>query len=182
MALRTLPSLVLIAVLTLGGCMASEVDPKPGADYDKGTDFSAYHTFAWKTPDPFVNSSEVPVEQPTQQELMDEAARQLESKGLKEVRSNDPAADLFVSIQVGSQSGAIVDNFQSWGSGWGEETLDLRSITTAGLSIELINRKSGEHVWTGWATTPLTQEVYVDRAEVVKQMVDAVLKKYPPDS
>jgi hypothetical protein len=177
-------SLALVSTLTLGACMVSEVDPKPQTEYDKSTNFSAYQTFGWQMPQPFSNSSGQPVEQSTQQELMDETARQLEKKGLKEIASGDGTADLLVSISVGTQSGAVNDNFQSWGESFGVgyevDVSDLRDITTAGLSIEMVSGKDGKHVWTGWATTPLTQEVYADRTEVVKAMVDAVLKEYPP--
>jgi len=175
--------LVLVGILTLGACMVSEVDPKPQAEYDKSTDFSAYRTFGWQTPEPFDNSSGMPVEQSTQQELLNETARQLENKGLQQI-GNGGAADLLVSISVGAQSGAVNDNFQSWGESFGvgyeTDVSDLRDITTAGLSVEMVSGKDGKHIWTGWATTPLTQEVYADRTEVVKAMVDAVLKAYPP--
>lgn len=184
MARLAFRGLALLATLSLGACMVSEVDPKPQTEYEKGTDFSVYRTFAWQTPEPFSNSSDQPVEPSTQQELMDETARQLEKKGLKEVSSGNGTSDLLVSISVGTESGAVNDNFQSWGERFGvgyEANLsDLRAITMAGLSVEMVSGKTGQHVWTGWATTPLTQEVYEDRDEVVRAMVDAVLRKYPP--
>jgi len=179
-ALNVRSLMLLLATLILGGCMVSEVDPKPQVQFDPKTDFGAIKTFGWQQ-DPFADDADQPVAEATQQELLAEAARQLEKKGLQQVRSG---GDVLVGLSVGTKFGAVVDNYQQWGEEAGVGYLatesDLRDITTAGLTIEMVDGNSGQPVWSGWATTPLTQEVYADRDEVVEAMVDAVLKKYPP--
>lgn len=167
----------MLAAFTLSACMVSEVDPKPQVDYDPGTDFSRYSTFAWKLPDPIVVATDRPVAEETRRELLKETARQLETKGLRQLAAADADSDLVVSIAIGSRSGVKLNNYPGR---WGGSYIDLREITTAGIGVDLTERGSGQLLWSGWATTPLTEEVYADRNAVVRKVVDTVLGQFPP--
>jgi len=169
----------LLAAFTLSACMVSEVDPKPQVDYDPGTNFSRYQTFAWQLPDPIVVATDRPIAEDTRRELLRETARQLESKGLTQLAAADADSDLLVSIAIGSRGGVKANNYPGR---WGGSYLDLREITTAGIGVDLTDRASGQLMWSGWATTPLTEEVYADRTAVIRKVVDTVLGQFPPDA
>lgn len=165
----------LLAVVLLHGCAVSEVDPKVFTDYDPGTRYSSYTTFAWQTP-PLVSSSPRPVASETRDFALKETATLLVAKGLQQVQTAADA-DLLVSVVVGSRGGLVVNNYPGR---WGGNYSDLREVTTAGLGVEIFNRKTTQRLWTGWATTGLTAEVYANRQDVIKEILTMVLAEYPP--
>jgi len=175
-SLRTVSlGLTLVALVLLNGCAVSEVDPKVFTDYDPGTRYSTYRTFAWQTP-PLVSSSPRPIAPETRDFALQETATLLTAKGLQQVQTATDA-DLLVSVVVGSRSGLVVNNYPGR---WGGNYSDLREVTTAGLGVEIFNRETTQRLWTGWATTGLTAEVYANRQDVIKEILTMVLAEYPP--
>jgi len=167
----------VLSVLLLSSCAVSEVDPQVFTDYDPGTYYAGYRTFAWQTP-PLVSSAQRPIAPETQDFALDETATLLIAKGMKQVKDATDA-DLLVSVVVGSRSGLVVNNYPGR---WGGSYADLREVTTAGLGVELFNARTTQRVWTGWATTGLTAEVYANRQDVIKEILTMVLAEYPPGS
>lgn len=168
--------LAAMAAFLLQACAVSEVNPKVFTDFDPGTSFAGYRTFAWKSADPFVISSTRPVNTDTRKELMTQTVAHLEAKGLKKV---DTAADpdLMVSIIVGTRDGLTLNNFPGR---WGGSYVELRDTPTGGVGVELFKAGSDQRLWTGWATTGLTEEVYANRKEVVEELISLVLAEFPP--
>lgn len=164
----------MLSVL-LSACAVSEVDPQVFTDYDPGTRYNGYRTFAWQDP-PLVSSSPRPIAPEARQFALAETAKLLTEKGLKQVESAADA-DLLVSVVVGSRSGLVVNNYPGR---WGGNYADLRETTTAGLGVELFTADTTQRIWTGWATTGLTAEVYANRTEVIKEILTMVLAEYPP--
>ena len=171
----TMLVLSLLAVVLMHGCAVSEVDPQVFTDYDPGTRYSSYRTFAWQNP-PLVSSSPRPVAPETRDFALKETATLLTEKGLQQVETAE-AADLLVSVVVGSRGGLVVNNYPGR---WGGNYSDLREVTTAGLGVEIFNRETTQRLWTGWATTGLTAEVYANRQDVIEQILNMVLAEYPP--
>jgi hypothetical protein len=164
-----------LALALLNGCAVSEVDPQVFTDYDPGTRYTGYRTFTWQQP-PLVSSASRPIAPETQRFALKETATLLMAKGLKQVETGADA-DLLVSVVVGSRGGLVVNNYPGR---WGGNYSDLREVTTAGLGVELFNAQTAQRVWTGWATTGLTAEVYANREDVIKQILTMVLAEYPP--
>ena len=76
----------LLAVMLMHGCAVSEVDPQVFTDYDPGTRYSSYRTFAWQTP-PLVSSSPRPIASETRDFALKETATLLVAKGLQQVET-----------------------------------------------------------------------------------------------
>lgn len=167
-------ALVLILAIS-SGCAVSEVDPKVFTDYDPGTRYDGYRTYAWQNP-PLISSSPRPITPEAQQFALQETANLLAGKGLTPVESAADA-DLLVSVVIGSRSGLVVNNYPGR---WGGNYADLRETTTAGLGVELFRADNTQRIWTGWATTGLTAEVYANRKEVIKEVLTMVMAEYPP--
>ena len=167
---------VAMMSIAMSACAVSEVDPQVFTDYDPGTRYDGYRTFAWQDP-PLVSSSPRPIAPEVTQFALTETATLMTRKGLKQVESAADA-DLLVSVVVGSRSGLVVNNYPGR---WGGNYADLRETTTAGLGVELFIADTAQRIWTGWATTGLTAEVYANRQEVIKEILTMVLAEYPPE-
>lgn len=171
--------------LLLAACAVSESDPVVRTDYDPGTSFAGYHSFAWTTDDPIVVTSMQPLAPTTRSALLEETAAQLETKGLRQVASASDA-DMTVAFVLGSQDSLQENVFPGSISPVGtvgrdyRESTDVREVTTGALAIEIFQQPSGQRVWTGWATTGLTMDVYANSAETIREMVSLILEKFPP--
>lgn len=164
-----------LMLIALSGCAVSEVDPQVFTDYDPGNRYDAYRTFTWQEP-PLISSSPRPIAPEARQFALAKTAKLLTEKGLRQVESAADA-DLLVSVVVGSRSGLVVNNYPGR---WGGNYADLRETTTAGLGVELFTADTAQRIWTGWATTGLTAEVYANRQEVIEEILTMVLAEYPP--
>ncbi len=171
------PTFTLLTLLSVAACAVSENNPQVFADFDRGTSFDSYRTFAWKSVDPFVVSSTRPLQEDSRALLLKETSAQLEAKGLTQV-DLDTNPDLLVSIIVGSRSGLRQNNYPIWGRNYS----DVRDTSTGGVGVELFRAGADpeQRLWTGWATTGLTEEVYVHREDVVQQLITLVLDQFPP--
>jgi hypothetical protein len=166
-----------MAALLLQACAVSEVNPQVFSDYDPGTNFAGYRTFAWKSADPLVVSSTRPVTPEGRKLLMAQTITHLEAKGLHQV-DMDANPDLLISIIVGSRDDLTLNNFPSR---WGGSYVELRETPTGGVGVELFQAGTEQRLWTGWATTGLTAEFYANRKEIVEELISLVLAQFPPD-
>lgn len=171
--------------LLVAACAVSESDPVVRTDYDPGTSFAGYGSFAWASDDPIVVTSMQPLAPATKTALLEETAARLRAKGFRQVTSGSDA-DMTVAFVLGSRDSLQQNVFPAStspvgtvGRDYGEST-DVREITTGALAIEIFQQPSGQRVWTGWATTGLTMDVYANSVETIRQMVSLILEKFPP--
>jgi len=171
--------------LLLGACAVSESDPVVRTDYDPGTRFASYRSFAWTTDDPIVVTSMQPLAPTTRTALVEETAARLKAKGFRQVASAADA-DITVAFVLGSQDSLQENVFPGSISPVGtvgrdyRESTDVREVTTGALAIEIFQQPSGQRIWTGWATTGLTMDVYANSADTIREMVSLILDKFPP--
>lgn len=180
-------SVFLSALLLLSACAIREAAPQAGADYDRGTDFSSYRTFAWMSANPLLNATSQPVTPNLEVNLMRETARELASKGFTKV-ATPGEADFVVSFVIGTRDSLQVNSYPPRYRPFGNigsdlpEAVETREVTTGAISIELFNRRSGQRIWTGWATTGLTMDVRANAAETTREMVELIMAQFPPES
>jgi hypothetical protein len=86
------PLFVLSLFCLISACAVREGKTSIYADYDPGTSFTDYRTFAWMTQNPLVASTPDVVNPNLQTNLMAETAAQLKNKGLS-ARSGRPTAN-----------------------------------------------------------------------------------------
>jgi len=179
-------ALIAIAALQLlAACAVREAPPVAYSDFDRGTDFSGYHTFAWARPDPLYNATAQPVTPNLQKNLMRETAATLTAKGFRQVEKPDDA-DLVVSFAIGTIDSLQVNNFPGRSNPIASseldypETSEIREVTTGAISIEIFTAGSMQRIWTGWATTGLTLDVRANAEATTKEMVTLILAQFPP--
>ncbi len=116
-------------------------------------------------------------------------AESLTGKGLRML--DDPeSADFVVAFTVGARDEVQVTSYptayRSWGRGgyWGGgyygNDIDVRQYTEGRLSIDIFDRAEHRPVWHGWATKRITRKAQEDPEPVLREVVAAIMAKFPP--
>ena len=179
------PAFYLLIVVTLGGCAGLRVSQ----DYEPGTDFSAYRTFAWKSADQ-PQSGDLRVDNPLVDGRIREAVeRTLTANGYRKI--DRAAADFLVEYgltrqpKVYSPSLSIGTGFGIWSGG----TVGGISVGTpvggsseeTVLVIDLYDAKTGRLIWRGSGAATLDWQSGPEKTtEEINTLVDKVLAQFPP--
>jgi hypothetical protein len=177
--------LVVGALATLAAaCSTMQV----GSDFDKGAEFSGYHSFT------IMQREHRGTHNPLVATRTEDAIRQqLQQQGY--VQAADPlAADFTVDFTIGSQERTDIDSYPGmyagggWGWGrrgwwggpyWGPD-VDVRQYREGTLSIDMFDAHSHRPVWHGWAKKELTQKDIDQSEQPIQRAVAAVLARFPP--
>lgn len=170
--------------------------PKVGYDFDRGTDFSAYHSYAWlsadqeKTGDRRADSSTVDMR------IRIAVGTQLRLKGYQALAEGRP--DFYVAYHVGlkDSSPSISSQYYSDGmaghafahsadtrkSGGATPTInETPSYLTGSLLIDIIDAASQKLVWRGTAAGEVDPGLTSQqRDERTKAIVQKILSHFPP--
>jgi hypothetical protein len=174
----------LLLALGAGCATRAHVDFDPNAPFDR------YQTYAWLTSRSGLEQGQEQVHGEADplllrriREAIDEG---LAAKGYR--RLDDPAAaDFVVNFTVGAREkirptssvGIGMGSYGSWGWGWGiSAPVSAESYTEGTLAIDIFDAQRKEAVWHGRASRRVTESM--DRAELVNDVVGAILKKFPP--
>jgi len=183
----------LAVMWTAAGCAPS---PKIGYDFDRSTDFSAYHTYAWmsgvqeKTGDRRADSSAVDMR------IRIAVGTQLRLKGYQTLSEGTP--DFFVAYHVGlkDSSPSISTQYYSDGmaghafshsadsrsaSGAAPSLNETASYLTGSLLIDVIDAATKKLVWRGTAAGEVDPGLTSQqRDERTKAIVHSILSHFPP--
>ena len=183
----------LAVMWTATGCAPT---PKFGYDFDRSTDFSAYHTYAWmsgdqeKTGDRRADSSAVDMR------IRIAVGTQLRLKGYQTLPEGTP--DFFVAYHVGlkDSSPSISTQYYSDGmaghafshsadsrsaSGAAPSLNETASYLTGSLLIDVIDAGTKKLVWRGTAAGEVDPGLTSQqRDERTKAIVHSILSHFPP--
>ena len=183
-----------MAVLWMASACAPS--PKIGYDFDRSTDFSAYHTYAWlsgnqeKTGDRRADSSTVDMR------IRIAVGTQLRLKGYQPLPEGKP--DFYVAYHVGLKDSApsITTQYYSDGmaghafshsadtrsaGGSAPVTNETPSYLTGSLLIDVIDAASRKLVWRGTAAGEVDPGLTSQqRDERTKAIVHDILSHFPP--
>ncbi len=168
---------VVCGALVLCGGLTACSSLQTTADYDRGIDFSRYHTFAFKSVQDLHN------------DLM---ARRIESAlaegfAARGLIRDDANPDLWVVPHVRMSHETVIYTWDTgWGYGWRwggprltAATADQIPIGT--LVVDLVDTRVKELVWRGTATDILDPKSTPDERErKLHHAVTEMLKSYPP--
>ena len=165
---------------------------KVNVDYDKGTDFSRYKTYAFAagTPTP---------ETLTNQRIERAIEAQLAAKGLTKVASN---ADLTVvyhcSVTQKTQLNTTNLGGWGWGPGWGRgwgwgggwrggwgglggnAITQVEQIPVGTLIVDIGDSAGKKYIWRGTASGTINSNA-AKNAKTIDQEVRKMFEKFPPD-
>lgn len=169
-------SVILLAFIT--GCSSVSVTN----DYDPGTDFSTYNTFALF--DGTIEGSELESHPLIKKRVMDAIKNEMTKKGLTSTDLEN--ADLIIYAQAGtSEKMNVTDYGYGYGSWWGPypygRNIDVSYYTQASVIIDLVDNAKDELVWRGIGTGVVQESgTPEERQEKVDNAVAKILEQYPP--
>lgn len=185
---------LLIAVLSVAAACAPS--PKIGYDFDRSTDFSAFHTYAWlsgeqeKTGDRRADSSAVDMR------IRIAVGTQLRLKGYQALPDGTP--DFYVAYHVGLKDSSPSVSSQYYSDGMAghafAHSADSRtagkpapamneppSYLTGSLLIDIVDAGSQKLVWRGTANGEIDPGLTsAQRDERTKAIVHSILSHFPP--
>jgi hypothetical protein len=169
-------------LLSLAFCLlvsASALAQKTNVDWDRSTDFSKFHTYAWQ-------QSPHPARGLWDQRIVDGINQQLQAKGLQLVQS-DPDLWVVYTSHIKDQSQVVGTGYNfgptwGWGMWWGgPQTVTYQTfITREGtLVVELANARTHELEWRG-SVTDTIKDNSNKNIKVLDKALDKLFKNYPP--
>lgn len=172
--LKFLPAALLLILIT--SCSSVKV----ASDYEKGSDFNSYKTFAFLKNG--IDKAEI--NDIDKRRIL----RAIESELLKKGFTKSDNPDLLVSIFTKSRQKVNVYNdgygYGPYGYGWGWSPYYANSSvytsTEGRLYIDLIDAKRKELVWQGLGIGELS-ETTKEKDERIKEFVNKIMAEYPPE-
>jgi len=169
-------STILLLTLLSGTAAYAQ---KVNVDWDRGTDFSKFHTYAWQP-------STHPGKGLWNQRIIDAVNTQLQAKGYKLVDSNP---DLWVvysnSIKKDQQVVGTGYNYGpawGWGYGWGgPTTTTYQTYTTkeGTLIVDIADANGHQLLWRGSATDTISDNSDKN-IKKLNSAVNKLFKNFPP--
>jgi len=142
-------------------------------DWDKGANFSGYHTYAWTTGTPAKNPL-------MGQRIVDGIDKELAAKGYQQV---DIGAnpDVVVLYHASTSKQTQLNTMGTgWGWSWGgSSTTTVSEIPTGQLSVDIGDAKSKKLLWLGSASDTLSDKPEKNEQKIQKAL-DKMFKKFPP--
>ena len=168
-------AILVLALLTTSSAVAQKVN----VDWDRGTDFSKFHTYAWQ---PSTHSAKGL----WNQRVIDAVNTQLQAKGFNLVDANP---DLWVvysnSIKKNQQvvgTGYNMGPAWGWGYGWGgPTTTTYQTYTTreGTLIVDIADANGHQLLWRGSATNSIADNSDKN-IKTLNNAVNKLFKNFPP--
>jgi hypothetical protein len=174
-------ALVFVLAVALSACQT-----KPQIRTQSAPELNAlgYQTFGFVT---HPNTDNAAYTTLTTRYLKEAVSREMLARGY--TQSDKP--DLLVNFAVGSRDkvestpgpGVGVGygrwGWRGWGWGVGYGGRDVRTITEGSLTIDVVDQRRSEVVWTGTAEGRLTKKTMRQPQPAIDQAVTAIFAKYP---
>ena len=169
-------STVLLLTLLAGTTAYAQ---KVNVDWDRGTDFSKFHTYAWQP-------STHPAKGLWDQRIIDAVNTQLEAKGYKLVDAN-PELWVVYSNSIKKDQQVVGTGYNmgpawGWGYGWGGPTTTTYNTYTTRdgtLIVEIADNNGRQLLWRGSATDTLSDNSDKNIKKLNKA-VNKLFKNFPP--
>ena len=162
-----------------------------------GASLAGAKTYAF-VPNPPTNHG--PYKSLTTQRLERDVAQQMQARGYTPAGTGE-AADLLVTFRVTThdrvegEAGPAFAGYWGWGpygwGGWGGWPYgggwglgggyysDVRTVTSAALTISIINRQTRSVIWSGTAVSDVTSHMLDHPGETIDEGVSQIFAHYP---
>ena len=151
--------------------------------FDKGTDFSKYHTFSWP------RAEHAPEMTLRRMLVMGEIEHALNSKGLVRV---EEGGDVIVSgfggfggEMGGGSAEPIVPAYSTIASTsssmWtGQPAAAASAVLSSSLVLQMVEHSTGKLVWQGTVTQKIDMDNKAKTIERIKAAIVKLVERYPP--
>ncbi len=159
-----------------------------------GANLAGAHTFAFVR---HPSTDHGPYKSLTTQRLERDVTQQMQARGYTLVAA-DADPDLLVNFRIrtrdrveGGMGPAFMGGYwggwgpYGWGGwggwpyGWGGYYSDVRTVTTAALTISVINRASRSVIWSGTASSDISQHTLYHPGKSIDEAVSQIFVHYP---
>ena len=149
-------------------------------DYDRGVDFSRYHTYAYHSgkglgEGRMINNSLVA------DRIHTSIDEDLAAKGLRRDQNNP---DLIINYFIGGRERQnVTDGFPygigPWGWGMWNDVM-VTNYTEGTMVLDFIDAHTNKLVWRAYIQKAVDNPQDLAKAKNIDKMVDKAVKKYPP--
>ena len=168
-------TIFLLALLVAATAHAQKVN----VDWDRGTDFSKFHTYAWQP-------STHPAKGLWDQRIIDAVNQQLQAKGFQLVQSN-PQLWVVYSNSIKKDQQVVGTGYNmgpawGWGYGWGgpSTTTYQTYVTKEGtLVVDIADADGHRLLWRGSATDTISDNSDKN-INTLNKAVSKLFKNFPP--
>lgn len=168
-------SIIGLALL-LGGCVGYSVS----TDYQSGTLFGGYESYAWVDSAPADDGDRPAWDSEILGQRVENAVDEvMNARGWR--REPASQADLHISYTTRNEkelSGSSVGIGYGTGNVFLGQSLGLHTYERGTLIIDIRERESGRLLWRGWTSTTVGSSPL--HPQEVKEMVQAILAEFPP--
>lgn len=183
---------VLLCVMALTLVTACGSNP-PVVDYDQGTNFAAYKSYAFISDHPLMLAEGASGGSPLLEgKLMRQTETTLQSKGF--VKAAHPEdADFTVGFTVGARDKIRVNSYPepyrpyygawAWGGPYyagATNNVDVQQYTEGRLAIDIYDVAEHKPVWHATATKRITDSMRRNPNEAIHEIVNEILASFPP--
>jgi hypothetical protein len=174
-----------INFLLLAGviCVSAACSPQISvhADYDLDYEVWTYHTFDWgKKVDIEAGLNPFHYNELNDKRIKDAVRQQLEARGYV-LASDKPDLLFHYHIMIQDESLIVADPpLYSFGPGWSAETSRVYTYKEGTLILDLMDTKTNNLIWRGWASTEVKKlKTPREREELVNKVVSKIFTKFP---
>ncbi len=148
-------------------------------DYNHKTNFSEYHTYAWRSREG-MGSHNAFQDGFLDQRLREAVDRELQSKGWVET-NNSP--DVYVTYYAGTRERENVANFpyvvDPWFWGYWNDVMVTHYIHGTFI-IDMIDAHTNHLVWRAYATDNVDRLPQLEKAKTIDKIAEKAFDKFPP--
>jgi hypothetical protein len=168
--MRTRVATIAALIVLVSVAMAQKVN----TDWQHGTDFSKFKTYAWgESPHPIQDSI-------WNQRIIGDIDAQLAAKGMQKV-TPDQNPDLIVVYNAGVKQNRSLQGYRT--GGWYSSTGSIQEVVEndGTLVVDIANPQDKTVIWRGTASDTLADKSEKN-IKKVKKMTEKMFKDFPPQS
>lgn len=172
---------LLVCAVALSACSSVQVN----SDWDPQADFAGLHSWSWQSATPLATGN-ARLDDPLVHKRIQAAIRSaLEARGYAQLFSGKPDFEVayHVAIQQKLDARTIYTGYgpyRGWGMAGAHTVVDSYEVGT--LIIDFISPATNSVIWRGTAQSRLQElKTPEEREARVQEVVDQVLKRFPPE-
>lgn len=162
----------VVAIAALMFLMSAAIAQKVNSDWQHGTDFSKFKTYAWgESPHPIQDSI-------WNQRIVGDIDAQLAEKGLQKV-SPEQNPDLIVVYNAGVKQNKSLEGYRM--GGWFNSTASIQEVVEndGTLVVDIAQPQDKTVIWRAMASDTLSDKSEKNIKKVQK-MTEKMFKDFPP--
>jgi hypothetical protein len=159
----------LIFLLALSSCSTMKVY----SDFDRDTSVKNYSTFGWpETKQLETKNNPLYYNELNEKRIKNEVSAQLKNNGYQFAEAN---AQLSVHYHIVLEDRTAInpEPFGSYGQDWVNRNVNVREFREGTLIIDLMDSKTNNLVWRGWAANFLDE----DRPDQMEAQLNTAIRK-----